>query len=58
MSASPTSPERHAWTSQQCGDTWITGLDHARVVLTVHGGHGPGCNAYLAALGRASSVCQ
>lgn len=34
----------------------IDSLDEARTVLSEHAGHGPGCQQYLAALSRTSTV--
>ncbi|KZM72591.1 hypothetical protein [Nocardia terpenica] len=30
--------------------------DHARIVLSLHAGHGPGCSQYLAALRSISTL--
>ena len=32
-------------------------IDHARFVLNIHHGHGPGCQQFFAALSHLSGVC-
>jgi hypothetical protein len=45
------------WRAQPCTNTMIESIEHARFGMSMHGGHGPGCEFYLAALERASAVC-
>lgn len=55
-----TAHQREQWDiiHRFCDDcpTPIASLEEARRVLTVHAGHGPGCQQYLAALSRVSEV--